>query len=241
MRYLTILCIVISFVMPSVAQSAQPTQKQIVLNETGEAKVMPTSGSLSFSRIIVVLLKQDNGKEISPEQAKQVLAEEVKNLTGKLKKNLEFASGFTQEFNANASFSPYYNRIDSQNVIVGYQVRATYSITILDLKKAQDVTQAVLKSGVEDVSQLYTQVDEKARRVCEKEALTNAVNRGKERAAVMAELMDSELGAINTAVINSDMPTRMYMAKARLESDANMYEPQASTCNVRVELVFSVK
>ncbi|MCT4625797.1 SIMPL domain-containing protein [Halodesulfovibrio sp.] len=238
MRHLTVLFIIFSLMVPAIAYSAD---KQIVLNETGESKIMPTSGSLSFSQVIVVLLKQADGKKFTPEQAKGLLTEQVKELTTTLKKNLEFASDFTKEFNANASFSPYYKRVKSQSTIVGYQVRASYSIVVLDLKRAQEVTQAVLKSGVEDVSQLYTQIDETARRTCEKEALKVAVDRGKKRAAIMAELMESELGAIETAVINSDAPPRMYMAKTMMESDANMYEPQASTCNVRVKLVFSVK
>lgn len=241
MRYISAFFVFALLVLPAVAQSAEEPTKQIILNETGKSKVMPTSGSLSFSQVIVVLLKQDNGKILTAQEAKGKLTEQVKELTGTIKKNLQFAKSFTKDFDANVSFSPRYKRVDSQNTIVGYQVRASYSITVLELKKAQDVTQAVLKSGVENVSQLYTQIDEASRRTCEKEALKEAVDRGKERAEVMAMLMDSKLGGISTAIINADAPPRMYMAKSAMASDANMYEPQASTCSVRVELTFAVE
>lgn len=244
MRYISafiVFALLLAPVFTQTSSAAQEPPKQIILNETGKSKVMPTSGTLSFSQVTVVLLKQDKGKALTAQEAKDKLAAQAKALTGTIKKNLEFAKSFTKDFDANASFSPHYKRVDSQNTIVGYQVRTSYSITILDLKKAQDVTQAVLKSGVEEVSQLYTLIDEASRRSCEKEALKQAVERGKERAEVMAMLMDSKLGGINTAVINSDAAPRMYLAKSAMAADENMYEPQASTCSVRVELVFSVK
>lgn len=240
MRYMTAFIVIALLMVPSFALSAQEAPRQIVLNETGKSKVMPTSGTLSFSQVNYVLLKQ-NGKTVTAQEAKNKLASMTKELTAKLKKNLAFAKGFTKDFDANVSFSPRYKRVDSNRTIEGYQARASYSITVLDLAKAQEVTQAVLKSGVEEVSQLYTQIDEASRRACEKEALKQAVERGKDRAATMAMLMDSELGKISTAVINSDGAPRMYMAKSAMADEANMYEPQASTCSVRVELVFSVK
>ncbi|SIO31320.1 SIMPL domain-containing protein [Halodesulfovibrio marinisediminis] len=240
MRYMSVFFVFALLMAPAVAQSAQELPRQIVLNETGKAEVMPTSGTLSFSQVIVALLKE-NGKTMTAKEAKNKLAEQAKALTGTLKKNLAFAQDFTKDFEANVSFSPRYKRVDNESIIIGYQARASYSIKVLNLKKAQEVTQAVLNSGVEEVSPLYTQIDETSRRSCEKEALKRAVERGKERAAIMAELMDAELGKISTAVINGEMTPRMYMAKSAMAEDANMYEPQASTCTVRVELVFSVE
>ncbi|MEZ0576423.1 SIMPL domain-containing protein [Halodesulfovibrio aestuarii] len=241
MRYISAFFVFALLFFPAVAQCSEEAPKQIILNETGKSKVMPTSGSLSFSQVIIVLLKQDKGNPLTAQEAKDKLAEQVQKLTDTVKKNLQGSKSFTKDFDANVSFSPYYKRIDSNNSLVGYQVRASYSITVLDLKKAQDVTLAILKSGVEDVSPLYGQVDEASRRLCEKEALKEAVERGKERAEVMAMLMDSKLGGISRAVINSEGAPRMYMEKAAMASDSNMYELQASTCRVRVELVFSVQ
>lgn len=240
MRYLSVFFVIALLITPTLALSAQEAPRQIILNETGKAQVMPTSGTLSFSQVIVALLK-DGGKTLTAKEAKSKLAEQAKALTGTIKDNLAFAKDFTKDFEANVSFSPRYKRVDNENIIIGYQARASYSIEVLDLKKAQNVTQAVLNSGVEEVSPLYTKIDEASRRSCEKEALQRAVERGKERAAIMAELMDSELGKISTAVINGEMAPRMYMAKSAMAEDANMYEPQASTCSVRVELVFSVE
>ena len=220
------------------ADDAPPT---IVITESGEAKVMPTVGTLSFSQDIVLNLKQDDGKMLSTEEAREQLTEKVQKLTGDVKKSLVFAKSFTKNFAANVSFFPRYKQNDQRNTIVGYQAHANYSVAVTDLKRAQEITEAVMKSGVERVSPLSAQASGSSQELCEQDALQNAVRRARKRADTMAGLMGGNVERISRAVINPQGAPRMYMAKAMAESNANMYEPQESTCTVRVELTFIVK
>jgi len=242
MRYFLLACLMLLTTAFTAAYAASTSARHIVLSESGEAKVMPTAGVLSFSHVLVVMLEQDKATLLTAEEARKVLVKKADSFTGKVKQHLKDVSSITKNFSANVAFSPYYHRDNSGNKIVGYQARVRYSIMVTDLSKAQRVTEAVLKSGVETVSPLYTQIDDAARISCEKRALKVAVQRGKERAEVMAMLMEGELSKIMSASIDtSSGGWRMFMAKASAEPEENMYEPQHATCSVRVEIVFHVK
>lgn len=235
-----IMCVAVCcFLFPAHSIAAEHAQ-QIVISEDAEAKVAPTSGVLNFSQSISIMLRQQDGTTLSVADAKKMLLEETQKMTASVKESLVFAKDFTKDFDANVSFSPVYDRDSKINKIVGYQAHTRYSVTVTVLDKAGNVTSALLNSGIEQVSPLYSVVDDAGRLDCEKRALQIAVKRAKERAAVMAELMDGKIERLSKAVINSSGMPRMMMAKGMAESASSMYEPADTTCNVRVEVVFDV-
>ena len=241
MRQIIAMMVVLGFVILPLSAHAETDGQKIMISENGKAKVKPTQGTLSFSQTLVTMLKKKDGSKYTAAEAKKMLTDEAQNLGKTVRNNLKFAESFTKDFTANVSFSPRYRKNDYNGAIIGYEARASYSITVLDLSKADKLTEAILGSGIEQVSNLYTQVDPKSQRLCEKDALRDAVSKAKERAEVMAALMGGKISRISSARINSHGSPRMFAAKAMAESDSSMYEQRDATCSVSVELVFDVE
>lgn len=241
MRQIITVLIVLGLAMLPYSALAETNGQNITISERGEAKIKPTQGSISFSQTLVKMLKQKDGSKLTADEAKKQLTAEAQKLANTVRDNLKFAKSFTKDFTANVAFSPRYRKNDYKGAIIGYQARASYSITVLDLSKADKLTKAILNSGIEQVSNLYPQVDPVSQSACEKEALRDAVLRAKERADILAELMNGTVSRIRSARVNSHSSPRMFSARAMVESDASMYEQRDATCSASVELVFDVE
>lgn len=83
---------------------------------------------------------------------------------------------------------------DAPPVISGYQANVMVSVKVRDIGSIGAVLEGASKAGITDVSSLSFQLDDDAE--AQDEAITNAVDDARARAAAMAAASDRELGEV---------------------------------------------
>lgn len=160
----------------------------IMVSSTGSVSVVPDQAQVSMA-----VIKKD------PNLA-QALA--FNNLTAEKLINALKQAGIESKDIKTANFNvyPQYNYSKNEAAITGYEIRNELTVTVKDLDKLVSILDLAVNTGANNLNYITFQ---KADISAEKNAaLTQAINRAREKAAMLARAVDKNLG--NVVSIDED-------------------------------------
>lgn len=156
----------------------------VVVSSTGTVSVVPDQAQVSMA---VVKRDPNLGRALASNNS---TAEKLINTLKQA--GIEPADIKTTNFNV----YPQYDYSQSEARVIGYEVRNELTVIVKDLDKLGSILDLAITTGANNLNYItFQKADTSA---AENEALTQAVNRAREKAAVLANAVGNRLGKVES-------------------------------------------